>query len=130
MKMTRLLIPKRLHGTVEDTQGTQDFMTSVYQTIFNVVSGYGDSDYVVILPMPHNINDIELHSKPISDFWKTYTQIGDLVALFWYFIIGRWFFTLVRKIYLWVVNGCILGDTYGFADMLAEYNVAIKSFMM
>lgn len=120
--------PSEFVGDVQDTENTQGFLTELYNKVYNKFL-YPNRSTRVVIPMPHNMDDIVLDSSAIVDFYNNYSAIGDLITIFWYFIIGRWVFAFVRRIYLFFVTGAF-ADTSLLSEYLSMHNEIIKTYMM
>lgn len=119
-------------GNVQDSQNTQSFLQTIFNTVYNRITTptRGTS---ITLPMPHGMNDITLNSSSVAPFYSqrilsNYT-VGDLVDLIWYFTFGVWLFSLCRDMYLWFVTGQVT-NVGEFANFLSDHNEVIKTYMM
>lgn len=125
---TTVIDPDEFMGSVSDPNNTQDFLMQLYNKVYQRFVNPNRSSRVVI-PMPHGLDDIILDSSSIVGFYEEYSLIGDLVTVFWYFIIGRWVFAFVRRIYLFFVTGAF-ADTSVLGEYLSMHNEIIKTYMM
>lgn len=125
---TTVIDPDEFMGSVSDPNNTQDFLMQLYNKVYQRFVNPNRSSRVVI-PMPHGLDDIVLDSSSIVGFYEEYSLIGDLVTVFWYFIIGRWVFAFVRRIYLFFVTGAF-ADTSVLGEYLSMHNEIIKTYMM
>lgn len=103
-----------------------DFMNTIYDKFVNMTSEVE----TISIPMPYNMNSIELSSDIISKHIKD-TPLYSLIQVFWTFVFGSYIVIFVKRIFDWLSTGEIAEKgVFGFIQWLDNYNAIIKSYMM
>lgn len=113
-----------------DSNNTDSFLTgfmNFFSNSFDTVEGV----YTINIPLPHDLDPIVLTTAPVQEFYSSYPQIANLISLFWYFVIGRYFLAFGLRLLNWMrgeegENGFSVSI---LSQILGNYNIITRDIL-